>query len=99
MSGESETLDVGETPGESPSATREVCCATLEVERARDATHSAVALNRAETAGETETRNGCQEVLHVLAYIRSQPLEDRALRLGQASTAARRRHGGLTAPR
>jgi hypothetical protein len=39
----------------------EVHCAACEVVRARDATHSAVALRSAATAGDTESRNGCQE--------------------------------------
>lgn len=55
----------GEASSESDVAACEVCCASAEMERARAATHSAVALRRAQAAGESESRNGCQDVEHV----------------------------------
>lgn len=43
-------------------AATEVRCAALEVVRARDATHSAIALRSAESAGEMEARNSIKEL-------------------------------------
>jgi hypothetical protein len=39
----------------------EVDCASLEVERARDATHNAIALRSAETAGDRDARTDSKE--------------------------------------
>jgi hypothetical protein len=45
---------------ESETAACEVCCASDEVERALDATHSAIALRRAPSGGKTYARMGVQ---------------------------------------
>lgn len=52
---------------------RDVDSAASEVERARDPTHSAVALSSAATAGDTETRNGPQESAGVQGGMWRQP--------------------------
>lgn len=60
-SGGTITLDVGEGPPEFVRAASEVCCATCEVVRARDATNSAIALRSAPSAGESETRKSAKD--------------------------------------
>ena len=54
----------GSSPERYPTAS-DVDCAALEVERARDATHSAVALRSAATAGDSEVRMDCQKPVGV----------------------------------
>lgn len=70
-----DTLRVGRPSSEenSRSWSDDVDSASLEVERARDATHSAVALSSAATAGDTETRNGPQESAGVQGGMWRQP--------------------------
>jgi hypothetical protein len=63
----SDTITLCEVAGseEIRTASAEVRRATFEVVRARDATHSAIALRRAESAGESETRKVSQDSLCV----------------------------------
>lgn len=67
MSGESTTLDVGEGGAEYRRAACDVDCAATDVVRARDATHSAIALRTAPSAGDNERRKLGQEVHGVLS--------------------------------
>lgn len=53
-----------------------VDCTAEEVVRALRATHSAVALNSAATAGESETRNVCQEAPDVQSGVVSKSTQD-----------------------
>jgi hypothetical protein len=54
------------------SSAREVNRASFEVERARDATHSAVALRRAATAGDSDSRTDSQEAHEVAGGVISE---------------------------
>jgi hypothetical protein len=69
----------GEASSESVVAACEVESASDDVERALDATHSAVALNRAQTAGDRETRNGVKEVEPVQSGCGLNSAENRCL--------------------
>ena len=62
-------------------AANEIDRAASEVPRARDATHSAVALRRAATAGDTEPRNGSHEHANVQSGVSIQPPAVRPVRL------------------
>lgn len=66
-SGETTTLDVSEGCAEYSRASCDVDSAALDVERARDPTHSAVAESRPASAGDNETRKSGQEVHDVLS--------------------------------
>lgn len=74
-SGDSTTLDPGEGGAEYARACCEVDCASFEVERARDATNSAVALRTAPSAGDNERRKVGQEVHEVLSGIGPHPVK------------------------
>jgi hypothetical protein len=86
MSGETTTLDVGESGLEYASACCEVDCATLDVEAARDATNSPIALSTAESAGDNERRKSGQEVHDVLTGLGPHSIEPLQL-IGHRTTA------------
>lgn len=78
-SGSTKTCDESVASSESVFTASEVCCASLEMVRARDATHKAVALRRAATAGETEFRNGANDVSHMRSNLRVEGHDDLGL--------------------
>lgn len=58
------------------AAATDVCRASREVERARDATHKAVAESRAASGGESESTIGCQEMEHVPSGVLSKACQE-----------------------
>jgi len=71
-SSDTKTRCVSGCMSESVTAACEVCCASAEVERAFDATHSAIALRRPATAGESDSRVCCHELQDMQTSMRSQ---------------------------
>lgn len=71
--------DEGEASSESVFTASEVSSASFDVERARDATHSAIALRTAPAGSESESTNGCQDVEHVPSDVDRKSSQDRAL--------------------
>jgi hypothetical protein len=92
------TTDEGEGSSEVASAASEVCRATREVIRARDATHSAIALRRADSAGESETRKPVKDAQGVLSGM-GMHLREHEGEFGHSPTLSRcRRVAGETHP-
>lgn len=85
MSCETTTLDVGEGGLEYARACCDVDCASFDVERARDATNSPIALRTAESAGDNERRKSGQEVHDVLTGLGPHSIEPLQL-LGHKSS-------------
>lgn len=79
------------TCSKSCSCSDEVCSASLEVERARDATHSAIALRTAPTGADVKSWNHSEELGDVQGGMRGQLPSELEATCSRSSAGHRRR--------